>query len=74
MKALCESYDEWKHCITIKCGIPLTAEYAEARLRALSDAKDAQTARFSVLYGAAYLGTVISWFKRALLELNTDRA
>lgn len=70
MDALCESYEAWKHCITVKCRIPLTAEYVATRLKALSDLTDPMTARFVVLYGDPYRLRTIGWFEQARAELG----
>lgn len=72
MEGLCESYDEWQHCITVKCGIPLTLDYVTERIAALSDAKDRMTARFVELYGDSYRQRTIQWFEQARGELGSD--
>ncbi|MEM9695816.1 MAG: hypothetical protein AAGA56_24955 [Myxococcota bacterium] len=69
MAYLLNSYDEWKHCITVKCGIPLTSDYVDKRLAALSDEQDKATARFVELYGDAYRRQTIAWFEQARREL-----
>ena len=70
MEGLCESYDEWKHCITVKCRIQLTADFAAKRIAALSNERDSATARFTSLYGDAYRLRVIQWFEQARAELS----
>ncbi|MEM8784906.1 MAG: hypothetical protein AAGF19_03540 [Pseudomonadota bacterium] len=67
MKSL-STYDDWKHCITVECGIPLTAEYIESRLKALKDESDLQTKKFASEWGPAHLTRVIGWFEKAKLE------
>lgn len=57
------SYDEWRRCITVDCGIDLTPSFIEARLRALRDPSDSHTAGFVELYGDGYLDQVIAWFE-----------
>ncbi len=64
-----KTYDEWKHCITVLCGIPLTQAYVEQRLAALRDPTDYGTQRFAVTWGPAHLARVIDWFERAEREL-----
>lgn len=66
---LCESYEAWKHCITVRCGIALTEHYVRARIEALDDQNDPMTARFVVLYGRDHLKRTRDWFERALVEL-----
>lgn len=60
-----QSYEEWQHCITVKCGLELTPAYISERLSALTDNEDYQTQRFIVLYGKQHLKSVIDWFHRA---------
>ena len=62
------TYEEWRHCITIKCGIPLTDAYIEERLRALRSPRDAATERFRKLYGQRRLDQTIRWFEQARAE------
>ena len=63
-----DTYEEWRHCITITCGIPLTDAYIEKRLRALRSPRDAGTARFRKLYGQHRLDRTIRWFEQARVE------
>lgn len=63
------SYDEWRHCITILCGIPLTPTYVETRLTALADPADHGTQRFVQTWGPAHLEAVRAWFAQARSEL-----
>ena len=66
-----ENYEQWKHCITVDCGIPLTADYVNQRLTVWRDESLEETARFRRLYGDDYWRTVITWFERAEQELGT---
>jgi hypothetical protein len=65
------TYEEWKHCITVLCGIPLTPAYIEERLRSLRDPRDMMTARFRELYGQRHLDQIIAWFERAKTEIGS---
>ncbi|MEO1335076.1 MAG: hypothetical protein AAFV29_05515, partial [Myxococcota bacterium] len=58
-----------KHCITVKCKIPLTGDYVEKRIEALCDTQDRTTARFIALYGDDYRLRVIRWFEQARTEV-----
>jgi len=60
-----ESYAEWHHCITVGCGITLTPAYIAARIAELRNTEEAETRRFTELYGEAHLGRVVGWFERA---------
>ena len=62
------TYEEWRHCITTTCGIPLTDAYIEERLRALRSPRIAATARFRELYGQRHLDQTIRWFEQARAE------
>ena len=70
MKTPPENYEEWKQCITVDCGIPLTVAYTEERIAALQDPKVHSTKRFTELFGEAYLARVIGWFEQAQNELK----
>ncbi|MEM8997788.1 MAG: hypothetical protein AAFX50_22475 [Acidobacteriota bacterium] len=59
------SFEEWRYCITEKCGIALTDSYIDERLRALRRPKDAATARFRELYGQRQLDQTVRWFEQA---------
>ena len=59
------TYDDWKHCITVECGIPLTPDYIDQRLAALKDPGDHHTQKFTSEYGVEHLAKVIGWFESA---------
>lgn len=65
-----KTYDDWKYCITVICGIPLTLDYVEQRLVALRDPADNSTQKFIATWGEAHLGHVIGWFEQAQRELQ----
>lgn len=64
--ALPKTYAEWKHCIEVDCGIPLTTSFCERRIQALDDEQDRHTQAFRDKYGEEHLAQVISWFRTAL--------
>ena len=64
------TYEDWKHCITVDCGIPLTREYVQQRLAALHDPKDYSRERFVAVWGEEHLTRVIGWFQQAERELG----
>lgn len=70
MEHLCQTYEEWKHCITVKCQIPLTSTFIAERIKALSDAQEPVTARFVKLYGDPHRVRTLRWFEQARRELN----
>lgn len=65
-----ETYDRWKHCITVSCGIPLTPQYVEARIAALDDMTDHHTQRFIECWGKAHHDQTLAWFRQAAAELD----
>ena len=62
------TYAEWRHCITVKCGLRLTRPYIEGRLEALRNNSDEHTQRFIALYGHDYHERVVNWFYKAQME------
>lgn len=66
------TYAEWRRCITVGCGIALTPTYIQVRLAALANPEEAETRRFTELYGEAHLRRIIGWFERAMLEQATS--
>ena len=65
-----QTYDDWKHCITVLCGIPLTSAYVEDRLAALRDPADHGTQKFIAAWGEAHRERVIGWFEQAEREIQ----
>jgi len=68
MKALFNSYDEWRSAITGRCGLTLDRPYCEERLAALADESVPSTKAFLKAYGPGYRDLVVTWFTRALSE------
>jgi hypothetical protein len=64
-----QSYEDWRTCIVIKCGIPLTREYILSRLSSLKDATAHENRRFVQLYGEGHWRRVTHWFEMALKDL-----
>ena len=69
-----KSYDDWKHCITQLCGIPLTGPYIEQRLTALRDPADHTTQKFVSMWGEQHRLRVIGWFEQAQQEMGGAKA
>ena len=65
-----KGYDDWKHCITVLCRIPLTQTYVEQRIAALRDPADPGTQKLIAAWGEAHLARVIGWFEQAERELQ----
>ncbi|MEM7401508.1 MAG: hypothetical protein AAF304_06120 [Pseudomonadota bacterium] len=68
--SLPQNYEEWRHCITVDCGIPLTPAFISKRLAIWQDEDKEETKRFRKLYGDSHWKAVISWFKQAETEVR----
>jgi len=64
-KAIPTNYAEWRECITVHCGIPLTLDFIMERLNALSQVETEETIRFRRLYGDQHWQNVMHWFLQA---------
>ncbi|MEM9732987.1 MAG: hypothetical protein AAF903_05800 [Pseudomonadota bacterium] len=64
------NYEEWEHCITVECGIPLTAEFVAERIAALNDMNDYKTQRFIARWGEDHLKRTLGWFEQAQDRLS----
>lgn len=64
------TYNDWRHCITEICGIPLTESYIRERIDALHNPKDYMTSRFVQVYGEAQHQQTLIWFEQALREVT----
>ena len=64
------TYEEWKHCITVDCAIPLTPHFVQERIAALTDKRDFHTHKFIESWGAAHHAQTLAWFRRAAQELG----
>lgn len=60
-----QNYEEWRHCITVECGLDLTAHYISERISALQNGRDYYTQQFVKNYGQAHLNRVHGWFIQA---------
>lgn len=63
------NYNEWHHCITSICRIPLTESYIRERISALNNQQDYMTRRFVELYGEEQRQQTLLWFEQALSEV-----
>jgi len=66
------SFAEWQECITMRCGIPLTRAFVEARLAALDDPHRGEAQRFAAHYGELHLQQVREWFDTARCALSDE--
>lgn len=65
-----ETYEQWRHCITVECRIPLTLDFVTERLAVWRNSQREETIRFRELYGDEYLACVIGWLEQAKYELT----
>ena len=64
------NYEEWKHCITVMCGIPLTSEYIDKRIMELNDLNDFRTTQFVQTWGEPHREQTLKWFEQAKTECS----
>jgi hypothetical protein len=64
-------YASWRYCIEVKCGIVLTPEYVEERIRVLADPSMEETQRYARTYGRDHLERVLGWFRQAQTEFGS---
>lgn len=60
-----QSYEAWHHCITVECGLELTADYVSDRIASLQDERDHHTQQFVKCYGRSHRDKVLAWFFQA---------
>ena len=59
------TYQEWKNCIEVECGLRLTLNFVQARIASFINTTDTGTKKFIELYGMDYYNQVINWFRQA---------
>ena len=59
------TYEDWRECIEVHCGIPLTTGFITERLAELRDRSHPKTREFERLYGEGHLKRTIGWFEQA---------
>lgn len=70
MSIIPQTYDEWEHCITVTCGIPLTADYVTQRIEALQNRRDQGTKKFIDQWGEEHHTRTLGWFREAADRLG----
>ena len=65
-----QTYEQWRHCITVDYGIPLTRKFVEDRLLALQAPAKEEARRFAQIYGEAHLQQVRAWFGQSCRALQ----
>jgi hypothetical protein len=64
------SYEEWRHCIEVKCGIPLTQTFVLKRIEELNDLDNKDTQEFIKLYGKPYKNQIVEWFTQSVTTIK----
>ncbi|MEJ5150754.1 hypothetical protein [Comamonas sp. MYb396] len=59
------TYAQWRHCISVECGIPLSADFIAQRLAVWRNPGLEETQRFRRLYGDAHWQAVQHWLVQA---------
>ena len=67
---LLKTYEAWRHCIEVKCGIPLTQKFVHSRIEELNDVTNKHTAEFVKLYGEEYKNKIVEWFNQSISTLK----
>lgn len=65
-----ETYERWRRCITLDCGLELTSAFIDDRLAELRNPSAHRTRRFVEHHGEAHRARVIDWFERARREAS----
>ena len=66
------TYEEWRECIEVHCGIPLTTAFVRERLAELKDRGHPKTKEFRRLYGEKHLERTIGWFEQAAKDTGAS--
>lgn len=65
-----QSYEQWRHCIEVECGIALTPAFVAQRLAVWRKMRSEEVVRFRQLYGDGHWQAVVGWFERAERDLQ----
>ena len=63
-----QTYQQWRHCIEVECGLALTGEFIDARIQELARLDHFRTQQFVRLYGESHRARVLDWFRQAGAE------
>lgn len=65
-----QTYEQWRHCITVICQQELTLPYIETRIKALNTPNDYMTQQFVRFYGDRQRTQTLQWFEQAKKDLQ----
>ena len=60
------TFEDWRYCITEKCKIELTPDFARKRLETLKDASQQEAKVFIQHYGIIHWRNVVRWYSRVV--------
>ena len=60
-----QSYEEWRQCIVVECGLELTPGFIDQRIASLQNNSEYYTQQFIRLYGRQHHQRVLGWFMQA---------
>lgn len=60
-----QTYEQWRHCIVVECGLELTPAFISERISALQNDSEHYTQQFVKLYGQEHRHKVLGWFIEA---------
>ncbi|MBX2847095.1 MAG: hypothetical protein KTR16_02150 [Acidiferrobacterales bacterium] len=63
------TYEEWRHCIVVECGLELNKRFIEKRISALEDKSQHYTEQFIRRYGEQHYSQVLGWFRLSMQQL-----
>ncbi|MCH2191376.1 MAG: hypothetical protein MK188_10670 [Gammaproteobacteria bacterium] len=63
------NFEEWKHCIEVECGLKLSKQFIEMRIKSMEDSTEHYTQQFIKRYGNQYHLQVLGWFRTAHSQL-----
>jgi hypothetical protein len=70
MTKIPQTFEEWEHCITVQCGIPLTPSFVAIRIAELEDESNFKTRKFIETWGREHHARTVAWFRRAASRLS----
>jgi len=66
-----QDFESWKICIEKQCMIPLTVQFAKARLAVYSQKELPETRRFIARYGEGHHQRILRWFGQIANQLHS---
>jgi hypothetical protein len=64
------TYEDWRRCIEVECGLTLAPDFIAARIAELSDVNNYKTRRFVETWGEPHRQQVVAWFQEAAQRIR----